>query len=180
MIFAPSEKNAFVLPAKLGFQVNDFSSSVITLRLLQEALAIFAQLNCMSRLRFRILHSMHDCWGAILNINFIMLWVMSSSHVPFVFYSWYQKRISDYISRLQLYSYFRRGGLEIGLIFSLKNLESSWSERGQMHRDTVFENSSKILNFASEASYIYLQKNLWWFVFAPWKCFQILSGHFTL
>ena len=55
---------------------------------------------------------------AILNINFIMLWVMSSSNVPpFVFYSWYQKRISDYISRLQLYSYFRRGGLEIGLIF---------------------------------------------------------------
>ena len=51
MIFAPSEKNAFVLPAKLGFQVNDFSSSVITLRLLQEALAIFAQLNCMSRLQ---------------------------------------------------------------------------------------------------------------------------------
>ena len=55
---------------------------------------------------------------AILNINFIMLWVMSSSNVPpFVFYSWYQKRISDYISRLKLYSYFRRGGLEIGLIF---------------------------------------------------------------
>ena len=81
---------------------------------------------------FRILHSMHDCWGAILNINFIMLWVMSSSNVPpFVFYSWYQKRISDYISRLQLYSYFRRGGLEIGLIFFIKKTNAktvSWRE----------------------------------------------------
>ena len=37
------------------------------------------------------------------------------------------------------------------------------------------ENSSKILNFASEASYIYFQKNLWWIAFAPCNFFQILS-----
>ena len=40
---------------------------------------------------------------------------------------------------------------------------------------TVFENSSKILNFASEARYVYFQKNLWWIAFAPCKCFQFLS-----
>ena len=38
-----------------------------------------------------------------------MLWVMSSSNVPFVFYSWYQKRISDYISRLLCYVLSQRG-----------------------------------------------------------------------
>ena len=68
---------------------------------------------------------------AILNINFIMLWVMSSSNVPFVFYSWYQKRISDYISRLLYAMYFRRGGLEIGLIFFHK--ENVLAKGGQMH-----------------------------------------------
>ena len=105
---------------------------------------------------------------AILNINFIMLWVMSSSNVPpFVFYSWYQKRISDYISRLQLYSYFRRGGLEIGLIFFHKENERKDGvlEGGQMHREVHY-----VLvqcwngRLVHESSWNPLPSLMWWYV----------------
>ena len=60
-----------------------------------------------------------------------MLWVMSSSNVPFVFYSWYQKRISDYISRLLCYVLSQRGvGNWTDFFFHKENV---LDKGGQMH-----------------------------------------------